>query len=449
LDPVTGRICHYSHDVKDPSSLSSDAVKSSGEDQRGQFWVGTSEGLDEFDRKTGKVVLRIPVREPSSLLAFHEDRFGVFWIFQVSRDALAVYDRNTNTLTNYSLRREGPSGDALTGVTAMVEDHAGNLWAATHGAGLLKFDRAHRTFVSYRNDPTVPDSLPQDDVECLFVDHEGSIWAGLGSKGLIRFSTTPKPFRLLPRGLGNPNATGNPFIGAIYADDQGTLWVGTPDAVNRINKAGNYASYRRTAGPGARTDAITIREDRAHNLWVGTYGHGLLRFDTRTRKFKTYRHDARNPYSLSDDFVSRLLVDHNGKLWAATSEALNRFDPATERFTSYRPSPQNKSLFYLELVEDSHDALWLGTHSSGLQRFDPVTGQFTTYQHDLNGSETVSDNRVNSIYFDRAGTMWVEPKTGSTNLIRRLLSSQFSRGGMVYRGMSSVAFLRTATTISG
>ena len=27
---------------------------------------------------------------------------------------------------------------------------------------------------------------------------------------------------------------------------------------------------------------ITIREDRSHNLWVGTYGHGLLRFDRRT-----------------------------------------------------------------------------------------------------------------------------------------------------------------------
>ena len=413
LDPGTRRVYHYTHEANDPSSLSSDEVKSSGEDRRGRFWVATSEGLDQFDRKTGKVVLRIPVREPSDILSFYEDRFGVFWIFQVSSDALAVFDRNTNTVTHYSLQQPGSSSSALTGVTGMVEDHAGNLWVATHGAGLLKFDRAHRRFISYRNDPTVPDSLPQDDVECLFVDHQGSIWAGLGSKGLVRFSTTPKPFRLLPHGLGNPNATRNPFIGAIYGDGQGTLWVGTPDAVNGISASGKYTCYRRIAGPGARTDAITIREDRAHNLWVGTYGHGLLRFDTRTGKFRTYRHEPGNPYSLSDNFVSRLLVDHNGTLWAASAEALNRFDPAADRFTSYRPSPQNKSLFYLDLVEDSHNALWLGTHSSGVARFDPVSGQFTNfYHHDLKRSGTLSDSRVNSIYFDRAGTMWVGTQNG-------------------------------------
>ena len=412
LDPVTGRIRHYSHQADDPLSLSSDAVKSSGEDKSGRFWVATSEGLDEFDQKRGKVLLRIAVREPSNILSFYEDRFGVFWIYQVSRDALGVFDRNTNTLTRYSLQ-EGRSSGALTGVTAMMEDRAGDLWIATHGAGLLKFDRVHRRFIRYRHNPRVPDSLPQDDVECLFVDHEGSIWAGLGSKGYIHFSTTPMPFRLLPHGLGDPNITANPFIGAIYEDHQGVLWVGTPDALNRIDKAGNLTAYGRTAGPGARTDAITICEDRAQNIWVGTYGHGLLCLNPRTGKFKSYRHDARNPYSISDDFVSRLLVDHNGTLWAASAEALNRFNPRTERFTTYRPNSQNRSLFYVELVEDKSGALWLGTQSSGLQRFDPASGQFTNfYQHDLNRPGTLSDSRVNSIHFDGAGTMWVGTQNG-------------------------------------
>jgi len=413
LDPATGRIRRYSHDPNDPSSLSSDNVKSSGEDKSGRFWVATTQGLDEFDRRTGKIALHIPVQEPSDVLSFYEDRFGVFWIFQVSRNTLAVFDRKTNTLTPYSFREERSPGTALTGVTAMVEDQTGTLWVSTHGAGLLKFDREHRRFIRYRNNPSVPDSLPQDDVESLFVDREGSIWAGLGSRGLTRFATKPLPFRRLPHNLGDPNSVGNPFIGAIYEDREANLWIGTPDALHRIDQAGNCTSYRRTAGSGARTDAITIREDRSGNLWVGTYGHGLLRLDPRTGEFKTYRHDPANPYSLSDDFVSRLLIDHKGTLWAASSEALNRFDAATERFTSYKPNPQHGSLFYLELVEDRDGILWLGTHSSGLQRFDPATGQFTTdYQHDVDRRGTLSDNRVNSIYFDRAGTMWIGTQNG-------------------------------------
>src|SRR5207249_803114 len=74
-------------------------VKSSGEDKGGRFWVANTEGLDEFDRRTGKVTLHIPCHEPSSVLSFYEDRFGVFWIF---RSGLAVFDRKTNTLTHYS-----------------------------------------------------------------------------------------------------------------------------------------------------------------------------------------------------------------------------------------------------------------------------------------------------------------------------------------------------------
>ena len=122
LDPATGRIRRFSHDPTDPLSLSSNDVKSSGEDKTGRFWVTNSEGLDEFDRGTGKVKVHVPLRESSN--SFYEDRFGVFWIFG---NALAVFDRNTNTLTHYSFHERKPPGRALTGVTAMLEDPNGTL----------------------------------------------------------------------------------------------------------------------------------------------------------------------------------------------------------------------------------------------------------------------------------------------------------------------------------
>jgi len=137
---------------------------------------------------------------------------------------------------------------------------------------------------------------------------------------------------------------------------------------------------------------ITIKEDRSGNLWVGTYDQGLLRFDRRTGQVKTYRHNPSDPYSLSNDVVTRLVVDHNGTLWAATWDGLDRFDAATERFTSYKPEPKSKTLYYLELAKGPDGALWLGSHSSGLHRFDPTTGQFTIYPHDINRPGTLSEN---------------------------------------------------------
>ena len=409
LDPAAGTIRQYSHNSNDPSGLNSNDVRSSGEDKEGRFWVSTTKGFDEFDRRTGRVTLHIPLNEPSREFSFYEDRFGTFWLFDLSRRGLAVFDRKTSTLTNYSFAEVGPPTAALIGVTAMMEDRNGTLWLSTRGAGLLKFDREHRRLIRYRNDPGNPDSIPQNDVENLFEDREGSIWAALGRMGVTHFATKPLPFKRIPH-LASSDGTPEPFVGAIYEDRQGILWIGTSAALNRIDrKAGQYTYYRRTTGPPGGTDVITIGEDRSANLWVGTYGHGLLRFDRRTGHFQTYLHNPADPYSLSNDIVARVLVDHNGTLWAATKDGLNRFDAATGRFTVYKVDPRAD---YLELVEDRQGALWLGSEYSGLHRFDPATGKFTIYEQDINRPGTLSDNRVNSVYFDRSGTMWVGTQNG-------------------------------------
>jgi PAS domain S-box-containing protein len=411
LDPETGTIRQYSHNPNDPSSLSND-VKSSREDKEGRFWLVSAGHLDEFDRRTGKVTRHIPI--PGAALGFglYEDRFGVFWIFHDAPNPLSVFDPNTNTLTNYSFRELEPSATAVTVVMAMTEDRNGTLWLATHGAGLLKFDREHQRFIRYRNEPSDPNSLPQNDIENLFADREGSVWVCLGRMGIAHFATNPLPFKEIPH-LASSEGSAEPFVGAIYEDRQGILWIGTPEALNALDrKTGRYTSYRRTAGPAANTDVITIREDRSGNIWAGTYNHGLLRLDRRTGKFQTYRHNAADPYSLSNDIVTRLLVDHDGTLWVATNDGLNRFNAATGRFTVYKPDPPRRIVDYLELVEDQKGALWLGTDSSGLHRFDPATGQFTSYEHDMDRPGTLSDNRVNSVHFDRSGTMWVATQNG-------------------------------------
>lgn len=411
LNPATGNVLHFSHNPNDSSSISSNDVQFCGEDKEGRFWVADSDGLEEFDRKTGKVTLHVPLHEPSSGFSFYEDRFGVFWIYHLSPNALAVFDRKKNTLIHFSFERGHPARKELTGVSAILEDGDGTLWFATHGAGLLKFDREHKKFVRYRNDPADPDSLPQNNVETIYADREGSIWAGLGRRGIARFATRSPPFQRFPH-LDSPSNTVQPFVGAVYEDHAGVLWIGTPAALNRINRqTPRYSYYRRTVGPVATTDVIAITEDLSGTLWVGTYGHGLLKFDRSTGHFKAFQHDPANPFSLASDIITHLLVDHTGRLWVAGSKALNRFDPAAERFTTYMANP-DRNPYYLDLVEDRTGALWLGTESSGLYRFDPPTGQFTNYQHDINNAGTLSDNRVNSVFFDRSEVLWVGTQNG-------------------------------------
>ena len=111
--------------------------------------------------------------------------------------------------------------------------------------------------------------------------------------------------------------------------------------------------------------------------------------------------------------MTRLLVDHNGTLWVATNDGLNRFDRGDRTLHSLqaRPAEEESSTIW-NWSRTEKGALWLGTDSSGLHRFDPATGQFTSYEHDMDRPGTLSDNRVNSVHFDRSGTMWVGTQNG-------------------------------------
>jgi PAS domain S-box-containing protein len=412
FDPSTGRIIRYRHDPNNPSSLSSDQIRTTGEDREGTFWVGTSEGLDAFDRDTGKVTLHVPLQNLSET-SFYEDRVGVFWIFQITGGGLVVFDRKTDTLAHYSFH-EGHLSDALlTGAMTMLEDRDGTLWFGTFGDGLVKFDRQGRKFIRYRNDPATPDSLGEDNVTTLFQDREGSIWAGLHMMAPNRFSTSPPLFEKFKHEPGNPNSLSGTMVNGIYEDREGILWISTINALNRVDrKTGQYAFYRAT-GPRISPRPTAIVEDRLGFLWLGSDRHGLTRFDPKTGLFRTFRHNPTDRFSLSSDFVTHLLIDHAGTLWATTWDGLDRFDPASSHFTMYKFDKQSAAQIDIEVKEDRQGTLWLGTHSSGLQRLDPAAGRFTAiYKHNANDPTSLSNNRVNSVLLDHSGTMWVGTQDG-------------------------------------
>jgi hypothetical protein len=104
LDPNSGELKNYVHDPADPFTLGDNAIRSTGEDRHGNFWVATSTILDEFERQTGKVKRHVPVSESGIGLWFHEDRFGVFWVIYGPLGQIATLDRKTNRLTRYELR---------------------------------------------------------------------------------------------------------------------------------------------------------------------------------------------------------------------------------------------------------------------------------------------------------------------------------------------------------
>ena len=118
---------------------------------------------------------------------------------------------------------------------------------------------------------------------------------------------------------------------------------------------------------------------------------------------------------LAGDYIISLFRDSRGFLWFGTRDGLSRFDGV--RFTSYGARDGLPSTTINHMVETRSGVYWVGTNGGGLCRFDPSGRRpgdragddttspalFTPYRL---GNEAAV-NRVNIIYEDREGRLWI------------------------------------------
>jgi signal transduction histidine kinase/ligand-binding sensor domain-containing protein len=421
LDPTTRKITRFGASRDDAAGLPTQIVTWTGHDRSGGFWVGTSAGLERFDEATGQVTYHVPIGQgvpfrQGMAVSFFEDRQGLFWITYHLANGLALLDRQSNTLTQYSFYDREPPASAATGVMGIVEDSDGDLWLGSFGIGLLRFDRQRRVFVHYGNHPADPQSIAEDKIIALFQDRDGNIWTGLHSKGPNVFARSMNMFETFKHEVGNPNSLSTDFVSAIYEDSGGSLWIGNDEGLNRVDRTTGSRTLR-TMGLGPKPTVITITQDRSGLIWFGTYGRGLVAFDPKTGHSKFYRHVPSDPRSLSSNAVYRVLVGRSDVLWVGTGDGLNRFDAQTQSFTVYKEDwNSSDAQAYLSMAEDTEGKIWLGSHHSGLHRFDPATGQFTVYQSEPGDDGALPDNSVAAVLISRTGVVWAGTENGLARL---------------------------------
>jgi signal transduction histidine kinase/ligand-binding sensor domain-containing protein len=408
LDPNSGELKNYTHDPDDPFTLADNDIRSSGEDRQGTFWVATSRTLDEFDRQTGKVKRHIQVGESGVGLLFYEDRFGVFWVIYGSLGYIATLDRKTNRLTRFDYEwKVGPPQENQ--AYSMLEDSTGTMWFGTANAGLMKFDRQNRCFVSYRHDPDDPETIGGNRVIGLFEDRDGNIWTGLHQNEPNYFQIRSLPFETLSRLTRSSQHELSGLITSIYEDGRDEIWLGANRQLYHINrKTAQLWPFKGVSD----SEVNSIISDGPDVLWFGNAYPGLLRFNVKTGERKGYRHNPDDPTTLCSGVIYHLLIDREGTLWAATWDGLCRLDSSSNRFTRYTPAPESRGLNYYAIAQAPDGGqLWLGGNL-GLHRFDPRTKAFTVYTHNPEDPTSISDDHVSAVFFDDVGTLWAGTQNG-------------------------------------
>jgi ligand-binding sensor domain-containing protein len=415
------------------------------QDKNGYLWIGTHDGLYRYDGYNFSLFTHDPNRNSLShnyVETVYADREGMIWIGTWG-EGLDRLDPVTGIFTHFGHKSNDPGSLSNDSVRAVLEDRDGVLWVGSNG-GLDRYDPKTGKFKNYHYDPNDPFSLSWNRVRIVYEDREGTLWVGTGdvwdtaappnAGGLNRFDKRKGKFIRYQHEPNNPHSLIDNKVRAIYEDSRGVFWVGTAgDGLHTMDrKTGTFERHqydpanpeklsRPALAKSMTVDHISfITEDVLGNIWIGTLGNGLNRYDPKTQKIVHYG-DKDSSAGFTNKTVWCSCISKDGVLWIGTSfrSTLYKIDPYSRNIPHvYTGSRVNA------FEKDFANGLWIGT-DQGLILRNISTGYSKKFVHETFNQTSLSNDGVQSICRDHEGTLWV----GTSNGLNRLnaLTNTFTR----------------------
>jgi ligand-binding sensor domain-containing protein len=180
------------------------------------------------------------------------------------------------------------------------------------------------------------------------------------------------------------------YITCLLEDRLGNLWLGTEGG--GVTKYDGKSFTHFTSEEGLYSILSSIMEDRNGNLWFGLSGGGACKYDGKSFTYFTTKQ------GLSNDYVTSILEDRSGNLWLGTEGGgVTKYDGKS--FTYFTKKQGLSDDYVSSICEDRYGNLWFGTYG-GVSKYDGKSfTNFTTAQG-------LAHNDVMSITEDRSGNLW-------------------------------------------
>ena len=367
---------------------------------------------------------RISINEglsQSTVRAILQDSEGYMWFG--TQDGLNKYDGYKFTI--YKNDFNDPNTLSNNEITSIIEDKKGNLWIGTNGGGLNKFNKTTGKFTRFTTEATQLKRINNDFVFSLHIDSKGVLWIGTIGGGLSVMDLKTEKVEVFKSGLLALNTL---EVMAICEGKEGNIWVGTNRGLNKIDKETNQVinyKFQPNNPEVLQNDYIrALFKDNSGDLWVGSYGGGLSKYDYENDTFIQYQVNKKPAEVQADlEFITSITGDDKGNIWFGTwGNGIKKLNTKTKEFTRYINNLDNpKSLSYntvWDVYIDKSNLLWVGTFGAGLNKLPLVENKFGLYKREVNNPNSISSNSVRGIYEDDKGVLWVGGYSGLNKINR-------------------------------
>jgi ligand-binding sensor domain-containing protein len=247
-------------------------------------------------------------------------------------------------------------------------------------------------------------------VRRIFEDSRGNLWFGTGSDGVCRYDGDTLVYFTTNDGLSGHQVTG------ILEDQRGNIWFSTIGGISRYDGK-QFTNF--TEKDGLSSNAVwSIYEDSRGTIWAGTV-KGLCKYNPEAgAKFSAFalpQADVPNPTPrFSTQLVSSILEDKNGNLWFGTDGAgVCKYNPSAakngkKKFTLITTKDGLCDNSIVCIIEDKEGNLWFSSRFGGLSRYNPsaTTAAGKSFTNFTVAKGDIGDNEVWTMHEDRAGNIW-------------------------------------------
>ncbi len=409
----------YSHQKNKDASILSDSCLLVVADSLKRLWFVTKKGVslyNRFDDSFSNFEFDPNNKIPFTASELASDKEGNIWIGGSFVGLWFLEVKTGKSILYTHSEEEGSLPQCYGGINNIFFDRAQNLWATLPCTGIAYENTQKACFNNVQ--PTLKYKgrdvkIGMSDYNIIGEDGENSFFI-YNRKNLLSWNTDLNT--LVSIDLKVPAQDTN--IALVFKDKEGFVWINYWDKGLRCYdpKTQKYKDYNNNPKDSTTIGSKNINnivEDKEGILWIATRDNGLNSFDKKTNKFTRYPYIENSGTlqpkdSLDDKTIQCMIIDKDGILWmGANMGGLNRFDTRTKKFKSYHNFKIGLHCVN-DILEDSNDRLWLSTYLDGLFLFDKRTETFINYSE----KEGLLFKSINKIAKDKDGNIWATSDRG-------------------------------------